>query len=88
LRGLWLILAALDVAVMVAEYRGPGTVKFSNPKPPIEQGKAHTTATIGEPGDYVLRVLASDGSGFGDQCCWTDGYVRVSVGPAGHGQKP
>ena len=76
------------LSVTWSKYRGPGAVRFSNPKPPIEKGQAHTTATVGEPGDYVLRALASDGSGFVDQCCWTNGYVRVTVGPAGQVQKP
>jgi hypothetical protein len=62
MRGLWLILAALYGAVVVA---GWGL---------IVNGPA--------------RVLVSDGSGFADQCCWTNGYVRVSVGPAWQGQKP
>jgi hypothetical protein len=62
-----------------SKYRGPGTVTFSSPNPPIEQGKAATSVTFSEPGEYVLRVLASDGSSFGGQCCWTNGYVKVSV---------
>ncbi len=36
-----------------------------------------------EPGDYILRAQvdnwAATDSGSGDQCCWTNGYVRVTV---------
>jgi hypothetical protein len=67
------------LTVRWSKYRGPGTVTFSNPTPTIEQGNATTSATFGEPGEYTLRVLASDGSGFGGQCCWTNGYVRVTA---------
>jgi len=62
-------------------YRGAGEVRFSNPAPPVEGGKAHTTATFSTPGDYVLRFLAQD-SQTGNKCCWTNGYVKVSVQPA------
>ena len=59
-------------------YRGPDRVSFSNLTPPLEQGKAHTTATFSEPGDYTLRVLAFE-SRSGTKCCWTNGYVKVAV---------
>jgi len=59
-------------------YRGPGSVKFGDPAPRIENGKAHTTATFSKAGDYVLRILAMD-SRSGTMCCWTNGYVRVAV---------
>jgi hypothetical protein len=45
-----------------------------------------TTATFTEPGEYVLKVVAWDDSGGpgtvladGFQCCWTNGYVKVTV---------
>ena len=50
---------------------------FDKDKPPLEKadfkvpdgtkvsGKATTTATFSEPGDYVLRVVANDWSGDG-----------------------
>ena len=48
-------------------------------------GKSTVTATFDTPGDYVLRVRADNfaalDSGAGDQCCWTNGYVRVRVTP-------
>jgi hypothetical protein len=63
--------------------RGPGTVTFADETPEVEQGKASTTVTFSEPGEYLLRVLAADGSGYSSQCCWTNGYVRVTVGRGG-----
>jgi hypothetical protein len=48
-------------------------------------GQSTVTATFDTPGDYVLRVRADNfaalDSGAGDQCCWTNGYVRVHVTP-------
>jgi hypothetical protein len=86
------------VTVTWSKYRGPGTVTFSNNKPQVEQGpgkwkvtpapvvtgKATTTASFSEPGEYVLRVVANDWSGDGGggfQCCWTYAQVKVSVKP-------
>ena len=58
-------------------YRASGTVTFSNNRPPAVKleragsavggfnGKATTTVTFSEPGDYVLNVTANDYSGEG-----------------------
>ena len=88
------------VTVTWSKYRGPGAVIFANNKPPVEKGdvkwnttlpfsgKATTTATFSEPGEYVLRVVANDWSGDGGggfQCCWTNGQVKVSVKPQAAG---
>ena len=82
------------VALTWGKIRGPGAVTFSNAKPSIEsaefaappksafQGKAVTTATFSEPGEYVLRVVANDWSGEGGrgfQCCWSNAQVKVTV---------
>jgi hypothetical protein len=75
------------------KYRGPGGVAFANDRPEVEKldrkdtsavfnGKAATTVTFSEPGEYVLHVTANDYSGEGGagfQCCWTNGQVKVSV---------
>jgi hypothetical protein len=69
------------------KYRGPGRVTFADAAPKLDPGgKATTTATFSEPGEYTLRVLAWDASGGqgsimagGFQCCWTNGYVNVNV---------
>ena len=82
------------VTVTWSELRGPGVVKFDKEKPEVAQGvgkpisqapftgKAETTATFSEPGDYILHVVANDWSGDGGrgfQCCWTFGDVKVTV---------
>jgi hypothetical protein len=84
------------VTVTWSKYRGPGAVTFSDAKPTVEKdetkatvekpfvGKARTSATFNEPGDYVLLVVLNDWSGEGGrgfQCCWTNGEVKVSVKP-------
>ncbi len=68
------------------KHSGPvAPVVFSTPKEPVAnpQGKATTTATFKEPGEYVIRVRGDsygniDSSG-PDQCCWTNGYWKVVV---------
>ncbi len=72
---------AAGVTVAWTRYRGPGTVGFRAAAPPVEQGRARTTATFDAPGRYMLRALVSDGSGF-DGCCWTNAFVAVDVRPA------
>jgi hypothetical protein len=81
------------VTAVVSKYRGPGTVTFSEARPtfevlkggkPDEQfaGRAATTATFSEPGEYVLHVTANDLSGNGGGgagCCWTTALVKVLV---------
>jgi hypothetical protein len=61
-------------------YRGSGTVSFSDQNPAVEQGRARTTVTFSEPGDYVLHLLAID-SRTATRCCWTNGYVKVTARP-------
>jgi hypothetical protein len=80
------------VTVSWGKFRGPGAVTFSRERPQVQKiegkapfnGKATTTATFSEPGDYILRVVANDWSGDGGrgfQCCWTNAMVKVSVKP-------
>ena len=45
-------------------------------------GQSSTQATFDAPGDYVIRVRANDSSVAGAghaQCCWTNGFVKVTV---------
>jgi hypothetical protein len=86
---------ALDTPVTLTwgKYRGPGAVKFESERPKVEavttgkgmfSGKAVTTVTFSEPGDYMLHATVNDFSGAGGggfQCCWTTGLVKVSVAP-------
>ena len=64
---------------------GPGPVTFDPPKSPIAEleGTATTLASFKQPGVYVLRVRADNfgrtDTSAGNQCCWTNGYVRVTV---------
>jgi hypothetical protein len=84
------------VKVRWSKFRGPGTVTFADNKPALEKierkmtpppafsGRATTTATFSEPGEYLLRVVANDASGDGGrgfQCCWSNAQVKVSVKP-------
>jgi hypothetical protein len=66
------------------QHAGPGSVTFSpaNATIPDAGGMATTSVTFDTPGAYVLRVTASQGSVAANghsQCCWTNGYVRVTV---------
>jgi hypothetical protein len=82
------------VTVTWSKFRGPGEVTFANAKPKAEKsefkapppatytGKATTTATFNDPGEYILEVTANDLSGTGGQgfqCCWTSAQVKVTV---------
>ena len=70
------------------KYQGPGQVTFDPQIQGLDAGldsKAMASATFSEPGEYVLRVVvdshgATDSSS-GNQCCWTNGYLRVTVTP-------
>lgn len=44
----------------------------------VERKLATTTATFPAPGEYLLLVQALNSS-FPSQCCWTNGYVQVTV---------
>jgi hypothetical protein len=90
------------VTVSWSKFRGPGSVTFTKARPVVEKadfkappgttftGKAATSATFSEPGDYILRVVANDWSGDGGrgfQCCWSNAQVKVSVRPARSGSR-
>ena len=68
-----------ELTVTWRKFRGPGAVTFDDESPTVESGRASTTASFADPGDYVLHVMASDGSRRSNQCCWTNGYLRVRV---------
>jgi hypothetical protein len=81
------------VTIKWIKYRGSGSVTFAPDHPDVEKldrkdspapfnGKAATSVTFAEPGEYVLHVTANDYSGEGGagfQCCWTNGQVKVTV---------
>jgi hypothetical protein len=59
---------------------GPGAEVISLPD---ARGTARVLATFHAPGEYVMRAQADNWSGpdstSGDQCCWSNAYVRVRV---------
>ncbi len=75
------------------KHQGPGHVKFSEATQEVSHagGEAKSMVTFSEPGDYVLRVRATDASAIASdgtlnvanaghaQCCWTNGFVSVKV---------
>jgi hypothetical protein len=74
----------VGMTAMWAKYRGPGDVHFSSPASKVENGKASTSASFSEPGEYILQVVVDDGSGesagnFGYHCCWTNAQVKITV---------
>ena len=69
------------------KHTGPGDVIFSEYSVSLEdtQGMGATEATFDQPGQYVLRVRGDNfgrvDSSSGNQCCWTNGYLKVTVTP-------
>ena len=68
------------------KHQGPGTVTFSAPTARLAPagGTATTTATFARAGEYIVRVRANDSpvaSAGHSQCCWSNGFVRVTVTP-------
>ena len=64
-------------------HRGPGSAEFGQAElwVPRAEGMATTTVRFGEPGEYLIRVQAIDSptSSFEFHCCWTNGYIPVTV---------
>lgn len=78
----------VPVGVAWFTHQGPTQVAFSEAELEADaqnQGRAETTAIFSQPGEYVLRVRADNfnplDSSLSDQCCWTNGYIRVTVSP-------
>ncbi len=70
------------------KHQGPGSVTFNQRTGsiPVEgEGRSAVMATFDTPGEYMLRVRVDNhrapDSTPADQCCWTNGYVRVNVRP-------
>lgn len=67
------------------KHSGPGNVTFDPDRLQAMERvftELTTTATFDAPGTYVVRAQVNDSSGNGgggDQCCWTNGHVRVNV---------
>lgn len=91
------------VTLTVSKYRGPGPITVAERSPKFQtlkggkpeelfSGKAATTVTFSQPGEYMLHVNANDYSGNGgggSGCCWTTAIIKVNVtggtaGTSGH----
>lgn len=84
------------VNVTISKYRGPGPVTIADARPKFTaikggkameaySGKASTTVTFAQPGEYLMHVTANDFSGNGgggSVCCWTNAMLKVSVAGA------
>lgn len=68
------------------KHQGAGVVKFAPPTVRLAAtgGTAKTSATFSEPGEYLIRIRANDGSVASaghSQCCWSNSFVKVTVTP-------
>ena len=70
--------ASQGLALSWQVYRGAGAVSSAIGRQPSSREKRSTTVTFSEPGDYMLHLLAID-SRTANRCCWTNGYVKVTV---------
>ena len=67
-------------------HQGPGQVLFGTASSRLTPtgGQASTTATFSRPGNYLVRLRATDSplavAGH-SQCCWTNAFVHVRVTP-------
>ena len=68
------------------KHQGAGAVTFSAPTNRLSPtgGTGTTTATFSRAGEYLIRVRANDLSAMTAghaQCCWTNGFISVTVTP-------
>jgi hypothetical protein len=67
------------------KHSGPGPVTFDPATAGLTdlEGSSASTATFSQGGTYMLRVRVDNfgrtDTSAGNQCCWTNGYVRVTV---------
>jgi hypothetical protein len=70
----------IGVRLTWVRYRGAGAVTITDATKSVDgNGDASVTASFAEPGEYVLRVEASDTEIHDFHCCWSNGYVHASV---------
>ena len=68
-------------------HQGPGEVQLTPVREEIDGAadwnEAATLATFTELGEYVIRIridnFTAPDSRFGNQCCWSNAYVPVTV---------
>ncbi|MGE0450166.1 MAG: hypothetical protein AB7Q29_11355 [Vicinamibacterales bacterium] len=76
-----------SINVYWLKHQGPvgAEVKFEPAKDGVKgtEGSSSTKATFAQPGEYVVRarvdVHGNVDSSYADQCCWSNGYVKVTV---------
>ena len=75
----------IPVNMLWFKHQGPGEVTFEprTAKTAPGGGQAVTSVRFSAPGEYMLRVRVDNfgitDSAPGQQCCWTNGYVKVTV---------
>lgn len=75
----------IPVNMLWFKHQGPGDVTFAprSAKTAPGGGEAATSVRFSAPGEYMLRVRVDNfgitDSAMGQQCCWTNGYVKVTV---------
>ena len=74
------------VAITWFKHQGPGDVTFTpaDSRLAVDGGVGKTSATFTKAGDYIVRVRANDSavaSAGHSQCCWTNGFIKVTVTP-------
>ena len=66
------------------DHQGPEVISFSENEAevPAEGGDVTTEATFSQPGEYMVRITALQTlSSMVQHCCYTNGYIRVTVTP-------
>ncbi len=68
------------------KHQGPGDITFTPATARLTPtgGTGSTNAVFSAPGDYIVRVRVNDasgvaGAGHAQCCCWTNGFVKVTV---------
>jgi hypothetical protein len=84
--GASLVRGGYPVTLAWFTHQGPSQVVFGTPMAKLtpKGGTSSTTATFTKPGDYIIRVRATDSdvaTGGHSQCCWTNAFVKVRVTP-------
>ena len=68
------------VTLTWVRYRGAGGVTITNATKSVAgNGDAVVTATFAEPGEYVVRVEATDTEVHDFHCCWSNGFIQATV---------
>jgi len=70
------------VTLTWTHYRGAGPVTIAEATKLADgNGDGAVTVTFAQPGEYVLRLEASDTEIHDFHCCWSNGYIHATVGP-------